>query len=450
MISERTARLSPSALAQFHTRNAPEDVRWKPAAHLFELEAEIQAAIQQPRGRLAISLPPRFGKTTLLRYVMADHLGKRPDDNLMYVTHSGDKASDEGGKVRSIAAQTFGPVYGLELAADSQAKAEWKVQGHPNGGARFTGTDGDLMGRGFNLGIVDDPAGKIDEIYNADAWNKLAAWYDSVFLSRAEPGASVILVMHRWAVDDLIGQLTELDGAWRVVNFPAIRDGESLWPERWTLEELEAIRRTKTGKVWQAQYMGRPEPEGGLMYEPAWTQTVDAVPHASPRCRCWDLASSKGRGDWTAGARVSATELPEGERFFVIEDVVRNQVGPAGVEELIKRTAQQDGRWVPVGIEIEPGSTGRLYFEHLCSVLNEFQVFPVMPSGSKESRWLGMLAAAEHGALALLEGAWNKDFIAEIERLPAGKHDDQVDAAASAFNALSKKVGRAKPNITIL
>jgi hypothetical protein len=263
MISERTARLSPSALAQFHTRNVPEDVRWKPAAHLFELEAEI----------------------------------------------------------RSIAAQTFGPVYGLDLAADSSAKTEWKLAGHPNGGARFTGTDGDLMGRGFNLGIVDDPAGKIDEIYNADAWNKLMQWWESVFLSRAEPGASVILVMHRWAVDDLIGQLTELEGdAWRVVNFPAIRDGQSLWPERWTLEELEAIRRTKTGKVWQAQYMGRPEPEGGLMYEPAWTQTVDVVPHDSPRCRCWDLASSKGRGDYTAGARVSATELPEGERFFVVED----------------------------------------------------------------------------------------------------------------------------------
>ena len=440
MISERTARLSPSALAQFHTRNAPEDVRWNPAAHLFELEAEIQAAIQQPRGRLAISLPPRFGKTTLLRYVMADHLGKRPDDNLMYVTHSGDKAADEGGKVRSIAAQTFGPVYGLELAADSQAKAEWKVQGHPNGGARFTGTDGDLMGRGFNLGIVDDPAGKIDEIYNADAWNKLAAWYDSVFLSRAEPGASVILVMHRWAVDDLIGQLTELDGAWRVVNFPAIRDGQSLWPERWTLDELEAIRRTKTGRVWAAQYQGEPEPEGGRTFEPAWVTLVSELPAEGwVSIRAWDCAASQGRGDYSVGAKLGY-HLSTG--LFVIQDVVRGQWSAAQLLDKMRQTAQRDGYEVGIRVEQEPGSSGKLAVDSVRRYLGDYLVKGVRATGSKESRWLPMAAAMEHGKLYVADGPWNGAFLDELTRVPGAKHDDQADAAALAYNELQQMVGR--------
>jgi hypothetical protein len=348
MISERTARLSPTSLALYHTRNSPEDVRWKPSAHLFELEAEIQAAINQPRGRLAISLPPRFGKTTLLRYVMAHALGQNPSHNLMYVTHSGDKAADEGGKVRSIAAQTYQPVYGLELAADSSAKAEWKIQGHPNGGARFTGTDGDLMGRGFNLGIVDDPAGKIDEIYNSDAWNKLMAWYDSVFMSWAEPGASVILVMHRWAVDDLIGQLTELDGDWRVVNFPAIRDGQSLWPERWAIEELESIRRTKTSKVWAAQYQGEPEPEGGRTFNEDWVTLITDAENETGwiSMRGWDCAASQGRGDYSVGALVSYH--PQG-RFICVRDIVRGQWAAGKLLDVMRRTAEGDGYEVPVG-----------------------------------------------------------------------------------------------------
>jgi hypothetical protein len=37
----------------------------------------------------------------------------------------------------------------------------------------------------------------------------------------------------------------------------------------------------------------------------------------------------------------------------------------------------------------------------------------------------------------LLRGAWNKDFLDEVELFPLGRHDDAVDAASLALTKLA-------------
>jgi phage terminase large subunit-like protein len=53
-----------------------------------------------------------------------------------------------------------------------------------------------------------------------------------------------------------------------------------------------------------------------------------------------------------------------------------------------------------------------------------------------------MTAALEHGRLTFAEAVWNKAFFDELLRAPGGRHDDQIDSVAIAFNELSKRVGR--------
>lgn len=38
------------------------------------------------------------------------------------------------------------------------------------------------------------------------------------------------------------------------------------------------------------------------------------------------------------------------------------------------------------------------------------------------------------GAVCLLEGAWNRDFVEELQDFPGGAKDDQVDALSRAFS----------------
>ena len=166
--------------------------------------------------------------------------------------------------------------------------------------------------------------------------------------------------------------------------------------------------------------------------------------------RAWDLAATQNAGDYCVGARLSLTELPDGNLFFVIEDVERGQRASKEVEDRIIETAKRDGYHVKIVIEIEPGSSGKAYFEHLRSLLSGYEVIGIRPTGSKHLRWEPLVAAFQRGAVAMLDGNWNKKaFINEMRSLPGGKHDDQADACAMAFNQLVKEHENA-PMVTLL
>ena len=57
-------------------------------------------------------------------------------------------------------------------------------------------------------------------------------------------------------------------------------------------------------------------------------------------------------------------------------------------------------------------------------------------SGDKETRAEPL--ASQNGNVLLLEGEWNDRFLDELEGFPLAQHDDQVDAADDAFNAVAK------------
>ena len=50
----------------------------------------------------------------------------------------------------------------------------------------------------------------------------------------------------------------------------------------------------------------------------------------------------------------------------------------------------------------------------------------------KIQRALPLSAAAEAGNVKLVRGAWNKEFLDEVELFPFVKHDDQTDTASGA------------------
>ena len=65
---------------------------------------------------------------------------------------------------------------------------------------------------------------------------------------RLQPGGAIIIVMTRWSIRDLTAKVLAKQsekGAdkWDIVEFPAIMpSGESLWPEYWSLDELEGVK----------------------------------------------------------------------------------------------------------------------------------------------------------------------------------------------------------------
>jgi hypothetical protein len=115
--------------------------------------------------------------------------------------------------------------------------------------------------KGADLLIIDDPHSEQEAKQNNPAvYDGVYEWYTSGPRQRLQPGGAIVVVMTRWALRDLTGQVMKAAAArggeqWDVIEFPAILpSGKPLWPEFWSLEELEALREELPNSKWQAQY----------------------------------------------------------------------------------------------------------------------------------------------------------------------------------------------------
>ena len=157
--------------------------------------------------------------------------------------------------------------------------------------------------------------------------------------------------------------------------------------------------------------------------------------------RGWDLASTpvseNNEPDWTAGALVGFLD-----GVWYICDMRRERLSPMGVENLVRSTAIGDGRNVPIRMEREGGASGNITIDHYARhVLQGFSFAGVHPTVSKLQRAMPFAAAAEAGNVKLVAGAWNKDFLDEVEAFAEDcQHDDMVDGVTIALNELSQSM----------
>ena len=89
-------------------------------------------------------------------------------------------------------------------------------------------------------------------------------------------------------------------------------------------------------------------------------------------------------------------------------------------------------------VEQEPGSAGKESAENTIRSLAGFRVYADRVTGSKQVRAEPFAAQVQAGNVSLRAGAWVQAFLDECEKWPNGKYQDQVDAAAGAFNRLIK------------
>ena len=116
--------------------------------------------------------------------------------------------------------------------------------------------------------------------------------------------------------------------------------------------------------------------------------------------------------------------------------VVAEQLGPAGVDILIKSTAQADGRACMQREEKEPGSAGVAVIAARTKLLIGLDYKGIQISGDKVTRAKPYRAQAEAGNVYLLRADWNHEYLTELAGFPTLKKDNRVDASSCAFNAL--------------
>ncbi len=390
--------------------------------------------------RLIVSMPPRHGKTETLtvRYPVF-RLEQDSKTRAVIACYNQTLASKFGRKARRIAEQRF------PLATDRTAVDDWETP--QGGGVRSVGVGGGVTGQGFDLLIVDDPVKSREEAESVTFRDKVWEWFTDDLYTRCEPDASIIVIMTRWHEDDLVGRIlaSETAGDWTVINIPALAEeddplgravGEALCPERFNVAALNNIEKVLGGYSFNALYQGRPSAKEGAFFKVGMMEIVDAAPAGLRICRAWDVAALEADGDYTAGVKIGAGD----DGFFYVIDVGRGQWSTDNRNRIMKQTAELDGRSVSVRVPQDAGAAGLDAARMYVRLLQGFAVETVRPTGDKATRAEPFSAQVNAGNVRLVRGEWNRAFIEELRAFPQGKHDDQVDAAADAFNKVAGRI----------
>lgn len=214
----------------------------------------------------------------------------------MIASYGADLADDHGRWVRDQLRE-YSSVLGVRLHAASHAAnrfdLEQKRGSSVRGGMVTAGVGGGLTGKGFDLGIIDDPFKGHDDAASPAQRERVWEWYRSVFFTRRAPGASLILINTRWHEDDLSGRLLQHEPhRWLQIDLPALADreddplhrniGEPLWPDQYDAAELADIRESVGERVWYALYQQKPRPLEGGVWKWAWITGHRIKPEAWP------------------------------------------------------------------------------------------------------------------------------------------------------------------------
>ena len=259
--------------------------RWKAYPHLRFTAEKIAEAATTPNRRLIINAPPRHGKSLLTsHWTPVWYIDTFPTQRIILCSYGDELATGFGREVRNEFENN--PMCKTRLRQDSQAANRWHT---PEGGGMLTaGVGGPISGKGFNLGILDDPIKNWQDAHSHQVKTVLWDWFHSTFLTRAEPGASIIIAMTRWSDDDLVAKLQAEDPErWEVINLPAVAvegdvlgraPGEALCHERYTIERLMATRKEVGQAAWDALYQQAPQAYGaGRVYENFSAANVDSA-----------------------------------------------------------------------------------------------------------------------------------------------------------------------------
>lgn len=449
------------------------------AAHHKLLCDELQAVADGLTPNLMLLLPPGSAKSTYADVVFVPwFMARHPRQNVILASYAANIARKQGRRARAlIRSRSFANLFpDVQLSAASSAADEWALS---TGGEYMAGgLLGGLTGNRAALGILDDPMAGREEAESETIRQKTWDAYIDDFCSRLIPGAPQVMILTRWHQDDPAGRILPegwdgesgwFDGRdgrrWRVICLPAICDrpndplgrkiGESLWPEwfgRKTGDPEDHWRPFRTNtRTWTSLYQQRPAPEEGSFFQRDWFNRYRPgdLPKTLNKYGTSDYAVTDGGGDFTT---LRLWGIDPSNDIWLLPDGYRAQ---ATADEWIEEQIDRMKRHKPFAWFGEAGVIQKAIEPMLRRRMRERRVYcrlEWLPSiHDKATRARGFQARAAMGTVWIPEGPDGDAFIDELIRFPAGKHDDDVDAASlmgraldAAHPAIAPKVERTK------
>ena len=144
---------------------------------------------------------------------------------------------------------------------------KWALEGSQVANYLATSPTGTATGFGADLIVIDDLIKNSEEAYNSNVLEKHIDWFTNTMLSRTEKGFKLIIIMTRWASNDLAGFiLANFDDVVHI-NYKAINDDGTPLDERTlSLEDFEFKTKNMAKEIVYANYQQEPIDIKGRLY----------------------------------------------------------------------------------------------------------------------------------------------------------------------------------------
>ena len=247
--------------------------------YLKQLCNDLQDFYEGDDEVLVINIPPRHGKSRTAGLFVEWLFGQNTENKIMTGSYN-EKLSTMFSKsvrnsIQEVKADENLTVYSdifpnVKIKAGDGAMNLWSLEGGYNN-YLATSPGGTATGFGCTFMIIDDLIKNHEEAYNENTKAAHWEWFTNTMLSRLEEGGKIIIIMTRWASDDLAGRVleyyTEQGAKIKHIKMKAVQDDSSmLCPE--VLSYKSYLRKTKAmgADIASANYQQEPIDIKGRLY----------------------------------------------------------------------------------------------------------------------------------------------------------------------------------------
>ena len=417
------------------------------------LQAECERVIaQQPKTKdIIINVPFRSTKSLIVTVMFPVWAWiKSPKLRFITSSYSATLSIELATKSRDIIfsdwfVKRWGDVFHIKKDQNLKERYENNFVGM----RRATSVGGTVTGQGGDFLIVDDPlspqmASSATERENANEW------YRTTFYSRLnQPDIGVrIIIMQRVHEEDLTGFLLSKETRlkYKHICIPAKsgdgnikppslekyydKDTQLFWEDRFSQRTLDDYKSALGSYGYAGQLQQTPTPLDSGMIHKDWFK-VD-------RYRVDDaIVNFVIDPAYTADQKNDPSALlayTYKDNKWQVVDCVNVYKEFPDLVKFIQQWVQKNGYTNRSRIYVEPKASGKSIVQTLVreTGLNVKEDKP--PTKDKVARVSDVSASLESGRVSLLNGDWNDEFLDQLAKFPAAKHDDMVDCLVMAVN----------------
>lgn len=402
---------------------------------------------------LVMSVPPGHYKSFTGKNFALHRMGKNPLTRIIGVANSGDLASMFSTQIRdTILGLNVGKggVPYPEIFPDTQVKygfatkSKWELEGSSEPSYRSVSPGSSITGSRADIFIIDDIIKNYLQSLNAQQLKDHFEFYKNTLFSRTDgDNYKFIIIMQRWATNDLAGEIIKLYGDDVVQINHSIEkpDGEMLEPTIMSRKKFEEAKKTLDPNVLKANYYQQPVDIEGRLYKEfgEWT----TLPTVLTKRNTTDIADEGS--DNVCSINWVEAMIDDQKRVFITDvyySPERAEITEPAVAKMLTAGEITEA-------EFESNNGGKGYARNVERELRSLNNFKTVVSwtpqtSNKEARILASSAWVAKNVY--MPPNWTSkypEFAAEVLGYVAGgknAHDDGVDVLATIYERVANNI----------